>query len=363
MTDQFEFWGIVDNERAVAENVITVEPGKVKLYLESEADIPFWYAIFKRFAPKLDIEFEFYALSSDGKVVESSYCSEVQNMQNKKLRGKDFLFKLVSENPEVVGSNKVICVDSDYNYLVRNSEYAQIIQKYIPYIFQTYTYSIENYKCLAESLDGICVDATYNTPNQFSLTRFLIDYSKAIYDLFVYFIYSCFSGIELVTEFGKNIAIPEDLSLDNNGAKTIEEIKSKAFNMINDAKAKLKILNPNYESEITVTRKILADSGVFPENVYLFMKGHILFDDVVCRLLRKIVSTTSAEMIKEINSRSDKERVSKKVKKKRHASYIEMTLDYKSLLNTNKAHFYYNCPLLNNIKKDIERFINEHNKI
>lgn len=54
------------------------------------------------------------------------------------------------------------------------------------YIFQTYTYAIENYHCFAESLHEVCVQATLNDRFVMDFNAYLKRYSEIVYPLFLW---------------------------------------------------------------------------------------------------------------------------------------------------------------------------------
>lgn len=85
-----------------------------------------------------------------------------------------------------VGRDMIACVDADYDYLMQgaSANSHQLLES--PYIFHTYVYSIESYQCYAPGLHDICVMATLNDHHVFDFERYLSEYSRAIYPLFVW---------------------------------------------------------------------------------------------------------------------------------------------------------------------------------
>jgi len=132
----------------------------IMVYVENEDDIPFWRGVFDRYAPHLHFEISFpsYHLA----------------------RGKEEVLKIQA------GEYLLLCVDSDYDYLLQDATEVSKRINHDPYIFQTYTYSIENYKCYAESLKEVCVSSSLNDKEVFDLVRFIKLYSLIIYELFLY---------------------------------------------------------------------------------------------------------------------------------------------------------------------------------
>ena len=143
------------NKSKGRKNVVTV-------YVENESDKPFWKRIFNRHKIKTKI----YPASRDSLG-----------------RGKPAVLKHKGK----VGQYYILCVDSDYDFLLQNSTEMSRLINTNPYIFQTYTYSTENYQCFAESLEMVVLDATLEESAEiFDYISFLQDYSSIIYDLFIY---------------------------------------------------------------------------------------------------------------------------------------------------------------------------------
>ncbi|MCI0615332.1 DUF4435 domain-containing protein, partial [bacterium] len=276
------------------------------------------------------------------------------------IKGKDGLLIQARDNENFVGITKLICVDSDYHFLIPNSDYANIIRRRRPYIFQTYTYAIENYKCLAESLECICVDATYNDRNDFDFAQFMKEYSKAIYELFVYSLFNKWKALDLPISCSGNVAIGDCLTFEDNGKKTIAAISEKAKKAIEDANEILKSKYPDFQKDINRLKRRLAKRGVRPENVYLVMDAHTLFTGVVSPILQKAIGKPKRERHKEITAVAEIGSVDNPTHSKWHDSYNKMTLDPVALLEVNKAHFYHDCLPLKCIERDIKRYLEMH---
>lgn len=179
-------------------------PKPIQVYVENEDDVPFWKDIFNRFHLKTNV-----APASTDKL----------------RRGKTEVLKLKDQAGEALW----LCVDSDYDYLLQN-ELHQTIEK-TPYIFQTYTYSIENYKCYAPALKQVIVEAALAEPD-FNFEVFLSEYSKIIFDLFVLSVYyhEAYSDSETenpfcISDFNEVIKILQlKKGYDVEGKEILEEI-------------------------------------------------------------------------------------------------------------------------------------------
>lgn len=78
-------------------------------------------------------------------------------------------------NTAELGRSLIACVDSDYDFLLQGATNTSRKINRNKYIFQTYTYAIENYHCFAESLHEVCVQATLND-------RFVMDFNAYLKD-------------------------------------------------------------------------------------------------------------------------------------------------------------------------------------
>ena len=84
----------------------------------------------------------------------------------------------------------LLCVDSDFDYLFNGQTEQSELLLSSRFMFHTYTYATENYLCYAPSLHNVCVKATKNDTRIFDFERFMADYSRTIYRLFLWYAYS-----------------------------------------------------------------------------------------------------------------------------------------------------------------------------
>jgi hypothetical protein len=140
----------------------------ITIYVENEDDIPFWKHIFMPFPLKTSITATTNELDEQGL-----------------KRGKENVLRFATQANTVF----LLCVDSDYDYLMNGkTEKSRLINEN-PFIFQTYTYAIENYKCYAESLHSVLLEATHNDKEELDYQDFMQKYSETIYELFLYSVY------------------------------------------------------------------------------------------------------------------------------------------------------------------------------
>ena len=176
----------------------------IMVYVENEDDIPFWWGVFDRYAPHLHFEINFPSFA----------------------RGKKEVLKIQA------GKYLLLCVDSDYDYLLQDATEVSRRINHDPYIFQTYAYSIENYKCYAESLRGVCVLSSLNDKEVFDLVEFIKLYSRIIYELFLYSYNLEKQGDDSFTrdDFSKAIKFLENVNINDQGSQAINAL----INSVND---------------------------------------------------------------------------------------------------------------------------------
>lgn len=292
---------------------------QIQVYVEGFEDIAFWHNILSPYEKQARVKFQINSSS-----------------------GKLNLVKLFANT----GNYLIICLDSDYDYLLpeQSKESKQINSN--PYVFQTYSYSIENFKCYAESLAGICVQATHNTNELIDFPQLLEQYSKIIYPLFIWNLY--FDSIGKVgvfsrDDFSTSIHNEENPDLSQNFCNILEKIKGSVTNKINQLKQQF----TEYEEPTERLAEQLNILGLTNENAYLFIQGHELYDFIerfigaVCKCLRDD-RTRELESIEEHRKGTIKE-------------YHNATNRHKNLLSTNNK--FKDCFLFKKIENDIEKYL------
>jgi len=291
----------------------------IMVYVENEDDIPFWWGVFDRYAPHLHFEINFPSFA----------------------RGKKEVLKIQA------GKYLLLCVDSDYDYLLQDAPYVSRRINHDPYIFQTYAYSIENYKCYAESLRGVCVLSSLNDKEVFDLVEFIKLYSRIIYELFLYSYNLEKQGDDSFTrdDFSKAIKFLENVNINDQGSQAINAL----INSVNDKLSLLKKKNPLMD--IHSIAEELKTLGVNEDNTYLFVKGHIVYDNVVLMFLKPLDKFLKNEKFQEFKASTvDKTILTEKIKQyKAQITDIEDALR----MNTN----YYSCFLMKKIERDVEIYL------
>jgi len=137
----------------------------IQVYVEGYEDIAFWRNVFQPYESseiKFSIELPSKNSSAKGKVAALQRSKEIN---------------ILAHN---VGEFLIICIDSDYDYLLQGHTDTSKMINESKYIFQTYSYSIENLKCYSNSLHGACVSAVFNDDIKIDFIGLLETYKNNI---------------------------------------------------------------------------------------------------------------------------------------------------------------------------------------
>ena len=235
---------------------------RVLVYVESHDDISFWRSIlspFERQGVNFDIQLPSHNTLQKGKTA-------------------------VLEFADRVGQNLVLCVDSDYDYLLQgNSDTSELINKN-QYIFQTYAYSIENLKCYSEGLHLILSQSSKNDTKIFDFNELMQLYSSIAYKLFLWSVHFSLKQDTTsftLTEFCDTIKVLDKVQVSDKFASAFQGLKDRVAIKLSELERNY----PNDVNEIQSLAKKLEQLGVLPTNTYLFIQGHTIKDNVVLMFL------------------------------------------------------------------------------
>lgn len=240
---------------------------KTIAYVESYDDVFFWRSIL---APLETPERYFQViLPSRGKKLE---------------RGKKAV--LMSAFKDAVGPDMIACVDADYDYLKQGSNKMSEDVCSNPYIFHTYAYAIENLQCWAPSLHEVCVMATLVDSDQLmDFEAFLTRYSEIIYPLFVWNILSSRNAMLVdfsITDFLK--AINTGIVVKSFASETLQRIEQNVAKAVRHLEA---VTSTKAKEAYKSLYLELQQLGVKPQETYLYIQGHTLFNSLIVPMLSR----------------------------------------------------------------------------
>lgn len=252
---------------------------RIVAYVESFDDIAFWRTI-------LD-EFE-----------DNTRFFEVKLPSHTNLsKGKRTALTNVLSSQQL-GRSLIACVDADYDWLMNDQTESSRLINHSPYVIHTYVYAIENFQCYAPSLHHAVVTSTLNDRAVIDYEEFFKAYSRIIWPLFVwnvwsyrYGYYRSFSMADMAGFIGiersVNIYHPE---------QTLEIVR----HHVNQKVTWLQRHFPQGRKTYPTLRDELLQKGITPETTYLYIHGHTLFENVVLPLLEPICIMLRKEREREI---------------------------------------------------------------
>lgn len=303
---------------------------KIIAYVESYDDIYFWRTVLGRF-------------ENDKQYFEIMLPSRDNSLE----RGKK---AAISKLATSVGKDMIACVDADYDYLLQGRTQASHGMLTNKYIFHTYVYAIENYQCYAQGLHDVCVMVTLNDHSIFDFEEYLKAYSRCIYPLFVWNVWinrQKFYTDFTITEFGKII---------NPGKAILHRPEVMLEIVYNKVERKVHSLRRRYvqfEQERQSFERELEQLGVTPDNTYLFIQGHHLFNYVVAPIVTKVCDKLVAERQNEITRTS----LHSAQEKTELACYSHSIEEVKPMMKKNT--YYQNSEPFQRLLKDVENYLSE----
>ena len=242
---------------------------RIIAYVESYDDIAFWRTLLEEFED------------------DEHYFQVMLPSANSLAKGKKMVL-MNTLNTAELGRSLIACVDSDYDFLLQGATNTSRKINRNRYIFQTYTYAIENYHCFAESLHEVCVQATLND-------RFIFDFN--VYPLFlwnVWFYRQRDTYTFPMYDFHTYTALRE-ISI-KHPEKSLEDLQRRVNQKLSELKKRFsRIIN-----QVNALGNELRELGLMPETTYLYMQGHHVMDSVVMKLLTPVCTVLRREREQEI---------------------------------------------------------------
>ena len=258
--------GLVENlggDFSENEGVLRGNPNIVKVWVEDEFDVSFWYDLLTSFGSVYEFEITPY---DNGEIQKgkSNIISHIDSLSNR----------------------FIACVDSDNDYLIDSTDEARAIIS-SPYILHTYVYSIENYLCHPKTLKELCIKATKFTVGYDDFELFLTKYSQTIYPILLWHLFW------LETSLGEPINLDDLRECLHVGKQITTEYKLDDYlrdlkrNVLKKDNALL-YLNRAYSSKLINLERKFRNKGLTPENCYLFLQGHLIYDNLEHDILTPI---------------------------------------------------------------------------
>jgi Protein of unknown function (DUF4435) len=305
-------------------------PEPILVYVESYEDISFWYGILKNYeSPK--VKFDIQLPSHDNLT-----------------KGKHEVLQRFKNN---VGSYLILCVDSDYDYLLQDkTEQSQLINQN-KFIFQTYAYSIENLRCFSPSLYHVSVQASHKTHDKIDFEELLKRYSTITYPLFLWSVFLETIGDTTsmdMTTFCRHISVQETIKIEENkGENYFQAVSQRVIAQVNY----LETTFPHYLEDVENLKIELGNLEVNPENTYLFIQGHTVEDNFVLMFMNPLHLSLKKEYENSIRTLAkNSNEIAQEIN-----HYNNKISEPKEVLKSNTE--YKSCFLYQKIKIDLDQFI------
>jgi Protein of unknown function (DUF4435) len=174
----------------------------------------------------------------------------------------------------------IFCRDADYDYLTENP----ILEK--PFVFYTYVYNLESCWSYADGLKKMLENIVNTEGVDFDFEIFFRTYSETVYDWLTYSLYSCKIGDGLLPpkKCGAEIGFTnlKNVEID------LESLKRQLDNRSLVFKNKYAHL-PDFQN----FKNRLTALGLHPQNAYLFLNGHDVFERVTLKLIKFVGYNTA----------------------------------------------------------------------
>ena len=241
---------------------------RIIAYVESYDDVAFWRTLLEEF-------------ENDEHYFQVMLPSATSLAKGKKMVLMNTL------NTAELGRSLIACVDSDYDFLLQGATNTSRKINRNKYIFQTYTYAIENYHCFAESLHEVCVQATLNDRFILDFNAYLKRYSEIVYPLFLWNVW--------FYRQRDTYTFPREISL-KHPEHSLEALQHRVSQKLSELKKRF----PGSVNQVNGLRSELKELGLVPETTYLYMQGHHVMDNVVMKLLIPVCTALRREREQEI---------------------------------------------------------------
>jgi len=310
----------------------------IYVYVESEDDICHWNSILneKSINGNRKVRFEIYLPINNGYE-----------------KGKYNVLNLFKNN---LGKYLILCVDSDYDYLLPNrNEDSELINN-SEFIFHTYTYSIENLYSHHESLNNFCTRCIKSTSLPIDLEHLILKYSNIIYDLFcwnVFFYHRNMESSFSISDFTEVTKILINNDIENNFKTSFDCLKERV-----DRKShELNTLFIELTSDKEEFKSYLLNKGINFDNCYLYANGHTILENVVLMFLKPIVKKCRGEKLREIFAAN----ISLEQKESEKNHYLKIASKEEDLIKDIYSNFnFFNCNEFLKTKSDLNEYFNRH---
>jgi len=301
---------------------------RIIAYVESYDDISFWRSVFNEYeSDKVHFEIMLPARSKLTK-------GKKQAMMN--LLGQAY------------GRNMIACVDSDYDYLLQGTTSTSRQMLDNKFILHTYAYSIENFRCYADSLKQVCVLCTQNDSNVIDFKEYFKLYSRICYPLFVWniLLYRRHDTKTMSMLRFCEIVRLTSFTIDN-PAFSLQQLNNRVMHNITMLEKQF----PALGEECKKLSEELAALGIDPDETYFYIQGHHIMNGVTMRIMQSVCRHLRSKREAEI----ERYAYHRQQYNNELASYRHSQCDVATMLSKNTD--YKSAPPYLRLRADIEKLL------
>lgn len=253
---------------------------EVEVFVEDGVDSVFWR--------------HFFAKHGSDKIFKIRVLRCIDN----ELCGKDALIKYVKL--ESLGRNKLIAIDSDYDYIIDNyHSYSNDIRE-CKYVIHTLdAYSIENYKIVSSILKESIYLTSFCDQIREDIDKMILEASQVLYNLFTIHLFSVYKKDNVYKQSDYKADLNK-LTFKNDkiseGSKVYISSRIEFFKNYLDK-------NPEYVDFLT----LVESKGVYDYNCIQFMNGHDVLDEVGVKIAAGISAKYRGEYLNWLYANVDDE--------------------------------------------------------
>ena len=330
----------VNGEYYRNQSILTGKPNRIKVIVEDEADVAFWFDILNFVKPDKDFSVSPYSYA----IPENTEAISLET-------GKEHILSKARANE--LNAYYIGCIDSDYDYLLQNYREDGKLMQCNPYLLQTYAYSIENLLCYAETLKPLCSKSVKEVPD-FDFVDYLQKVSQIVRPLFVRVLYLAAKGYEdfTATDWKSVFPCDEQVHSDTQAEKNIlprlQHNVDEYIRKIDFCHKEITKSLALFEAEIFSGNTSVA--ALISDACYLGVRGHDMYRFVLNTALKGVAKQLKSRHLDNLKNAeaSDAE------KKNRIAHYQKEVINIESLLKTN-YEFKHHCPIFKTIAYDVHQ--------
>lgn len=244
---------------------------EIVVFVEDEVDTVFWRHFFAKYES------------------DKIFKIKVLRCENNVLCGKDSLIKFIGFDS--LGRNKLIAIDSDYDYIIDNYHpYTQNLRACKYAIHTSDTYSIENYKIVPSILKEAIYLTSFCEQISEDIDAMIFEASQVLYNLFIIHL---FSTNKKDNKY-KQSDFKSDLhNLTYKNEKISEETNTYISNRINSLNSYIENNRSEYDNFLSQ----LKSKGVEDYNCWQFMNGHDVLDEIGIKIVANISNKYRGEFL------------------------------------------------------------------